>query len=614
LEASAHPNPSRAPESAGTTKSRATRLRRGALSLAVLLASLAILAGWYRGVTGRFGLTGDEPHYIMIAHSLATDGDLDLRNNYAEGDSEAWFPDLDADQHVHDYRGDGRLIPVHTPGLPVLLMPAYLLLDDPTLAARGTMLLITALTLLQFYLLCREVSGSRWLPLAAWLALATSVPVLYLAGQVYPDVAAALFVLVAVRAWLRLPAKGAAAVLAMAVCVLPFLHVRFIPISLVLAVAALLRLRRAPRPPVTLFLALCLAGGAGFVAFYVSAYGSPFGNAQYAYLSPDPVNWSRFPALAMGLLWEREVGILPVAPVLVLGIIGAAAALVERDRRMLLVVALTVIYTLVVALALAAGLADWGWSLPWRFVLPITPVMALLGFHAAHQYRIIRWLAVPLLGAGLLIALLSVRWPGGFYWRNAGVLAMPALNRVQSLLPSDEFATVRSVDGAAGVTTTREEPQEITGEVCAIPGRDEAGFLSWGIRKGMLPGDMNVTLYIRAELDPSGASPGQVRTVDERTDATLFAHDVVAADLDASGSAALTFAIHSGWALLVMAPVTYSGAGTLCLEKVVYEQTALAQMDCGWVLAVLATLLLAALGLTLGLLSRRSGGQGPATA
>jgi hypothetical protein len=130
----------------------------------------------------------------------------------------------------------------------------------------------------------------------------------------------------------------------------------------------------------------------------------------------------------------------------------------------------------------------------------------------------------------------------------------------------------------------------------------------------MLPGDMNVTLYIRAEMDPSGASPGQVRTVDERTDATLLAHDVVAADLDASGSAALTFAIHSGWALLVMAPVTYSGAGTLCLEKVVYEQTALAQMDCGWVLAVLATLLLAALGLTLGLLSRRSGGQGPATA
>jgi hypothetical protein len=205
---------------------------------------------------------------------------------------------------------------------------------------------------------------------------------------------------VAVRAWLRLPAKGPAVVLAMAICFLPFLHVRFIPISLVLAVAALLRLRRAARPAAMLFVALCLLGGAGFVAFYVSTYGSPFGNAQYAYLSPDPVNWSRFPALAMGLLWEREVGILPVAPVLVLGIIGAAAALVERDRRMLLAVALTVIYTLVVALALAAGLADWGWSLPWRFVLPITPVMALLGFHAAHQYRIIRWLAVPLLGAG----------------------------------------------------------------------------------------------------------------------------------------------------------------------------------------------------------------------
>jgi hypothetical protein len=215
-------------------------------------------------------------------------------------------------------------------------------------------------------------------------------------------------------------------------------------------------------------------------------------------------------------------------------------------------------------------------------------------------------------GAGLLIALLSTRWPGGFYWRDAGVLAMPALNRVQSLLPSGEFATVRSVDGAAGVTTTREEPKETTGEVCATPGRDEAGFLSWGIRKGMLPGEMNVTLYIRAEMDPTGASPGQVRTVDERTDATLFAHDVVAADLDAGGSAALSYTIHSSWALLVMAPVAYSGAGTLCLEKVAYEQTALAYPGLGWVLALLATLALVSLGLVLGVRSRGSSGEGPA--
>ena len=35
---------------------------------------------------GTYAGTGDEPHYLAIAHSIAFDGDLDLANNY--GDNE----------------------------------------------------------------------------------------------------------------------------------------------------------------------------------------------------------------------------------------------------------------------------------------------------------------------------------------------------------------------------------------------------------------------------------------------------------------------------------------------------------------------------------------------
>jgi len=589
---------------------RAGRLRKYAASLAVFLASMAILYAWHHQVTApNFGLTGDEPHYIMIAHSLAVDGDLDLGNNYAAGDADAWYPDLDADNHVNDYRGDGRQISVHTPGLPVLLLPGYLLLDNPTRAARATMLLISSLTLLQFYLLCREITGLRWLALAGWLALATSVPMLYLAGQVYPDVPAALALLLGLRALRRLPAMGWTALLALVICALPWLHVRYVPLSLILAIAALGHLwRERCGPAVRLLLALCLAGAAGFVLFYISHYGNPLSNAQYGHLSSRATDWSRIPAIAIGLLFEREVGILPVAPFLLLAIAGGAAALADRDRRALLPVLLVVAYVSVLTLALAAGVADWGWSLPWRFLLPVLPLMALVALYGVHRFPLWRLVALPLVAAGLLILALSVRWPEGFYWRNAGVLAMPALDRGQGYLPSEEYTRRREMPATAGVTTTHERVfGEPPGRVCAIEGQSEPGFLSWGIRKGMLPGEMAVTLYVRGESGAGGDSPGQVRVVNERTGEALAVRDLIAGDLDAKSWQPVTFAVQADRATMLMAVVTYTGAGTLCLERVVYEQTVLTGRDWGYLLAGIVTAALLGVGLGYGLAARRRG-------
>lgn len=583
-------------------------LREYALSLALFLASLAILYAWHHRITApNFGLTGDEPHYILIAHSLAVDGDLDLANNYAAGDADAWYPDLDADHHVNDYRGDGRQISVHTPGLPVLLLPGHLLLGNPTRAARATMLLISSLTLLQFYLLGREVTGNRWLALAAWLVLATSVPMLYLAGQVYPDVPAALALLLGLRALRRLPAMGWTALLALVICALPWLHVRYVPLSLILAGAGFAHLWREPRRrALWALLVLCLAGAAGFVLFYVGCYGNPLSNAQYMHFPSRAAHWSRIPAIAMGLFFEREVGILPVAPFLLLSIAGGAAALVDRDRYALLPVLLMLAYGGVLTLTLAAGVADWGWSLPWRFLLPVLPLMALLALYGAHRFPLWRIAALPLVGAGLLILGLSMRWPQGFYWRNAGVLAMPALDRGQGYLPSQGYARVRQVPATAGVTTTHERSfGEPPGPVCAAERQSEPGFLSWGIRKGMLPGEMQVTLYVRGEVGASGASPGQVRVVNERTGEALVARDLTADDLVGAEWQPVTFTVASDRAVVLMAVATYTGEGTLCFERVVYEQTMLSQRDWGYLLAGIVTAALLGVGLAYGLAARR---------
>ena len=60
-------------------------------------------------------ITGDEPHYLVAAQSIAYDGDLDLTNDYASRDRTfgvfgiaPFGPDI----HAADYRDSGQLRPV----------------------------------------------------------------------------------------------------------------------------------------------------------------------------------------------------------------------------------------------------------------------------------------------------------------------------------------------------------------------------------------------------------------------------------------------------------------------------------------------------------------------
>jgi hypothetical protein len=63
--------------------------------------------------------TGDEPHYLAIAHSLAFDRDLHVDNNYGPDE---WITNVAPGTHVAAGR-EGTTRPVHDVGLPLLLAP-----------------------------------------------------------------------------------------------------------------------------------------------------------------------------------------------------------------------------------------------------------------------------------------------------------------------------------------------------------------------------------------------------------------------------------------------------------------------------------------------------------
>jgi hypothetical protein len=45
-------------------------------------------------------VTGDEPHYLMMTHSLVWDQDLDLGSNYVVRDRQLFSPDDSLDAHT----------------------------------------------------------------------------------------------------------------------------------------------------------------------------------------------------------------------------------------------------------------------------------------------------------------------------------------------------------------------------------------------------------------------------------------------------------------------------------------------------------------------------------
>jgi hypothetical protein len=84
--------------------------------LSFLVFALTATALTSRGIH----LSGDEPHYIMMAQSLVDDGDLDLKNNL---DNKTYFKYLPVEIPLHGMVHDGKYRSFHLPGVSFLLVP-----------------------------------------------------------------------------------------------------------------------------------------------------------------------------------------------------------------------------------------------------------------------------------------------------------------------------------------------------------------------------------------------------------------------------------------------------------------------------------------------------------
>src|SRR5438067_1728561 len=304
----------------------ATDPRRAPWLAATVAACAYLAAAWQ--VFPRLP-AGDEPHYLVITQSLLKDHDLEIENNHRQGDYHAYYGgDLKPD---YLRRGRNREIySIHAPGLPAIVAPAFALFGYPgvivllALASGGA----TALTWSAVWRMTGDAASS-WF---GWAAVALSVPFFFQSFVAFPDGPGAILVMIGIAAMLagRDASERFLLATAVALAILPWLHTRFAVLAVVLGVLIAARNVAATdivRRAAALFVIPALSAVAWFWFFY-EIYGTPNPAAPYGHYTQSSVgNLARG---IPGLLFDRQFGLMPNAPVYICAVLG----LVAMSRRL----------------------------------------------------------------------------------------------------------------------------------------------------------------------------------------------------------------------------------------------------------------------------------------
>lgn len=358
--------------------------------LAVALPLVLLLAGWSPP-------SGDEPNYLTVAHSLVTDGDLDLSDDYRDLVYAPYHPAV-LSPHYRPGSASGSRYSMHGIGLPLIIAPAYALgrmFGPGAMVAlpRATLLLLYGVFAWVLYGFVSEVSSPR---AARYGTAATTLlaPLLFAPLFLFSETPAMLLLLVAFRGLSK--AETAAGRHGWALAALPFMGVKYIPVAGAIFLVGVWaaqperRLRRALRCGTPLAAGLLLHalltwrlyGSLSPAAIYLGAgdqAGAPaLGGDWVAYIAA----WPAATATAIGYLLDQKEGLLAYGPHFLLSLVGLAWF--ARHRSKLLVSLGLVVAAYVGPYALSQQLGGQG--------PPVRPLMALL------------WVLAPALGVALAMA------------------------------------------------------------------------------------------------------------------------------------------------------------------------------------------------------------------
>ena len=382
---------------------------------------------------------GDEPHYLVITQSLLYDHDLKIENNHARGDYRAYFPG-DLAPHVGARGRNGAVYSIHSPGIPVLVLPAFALGGY-----RGVvvfLILLSASACALAWWLAWRITGSLAAAWFGWAAVTLSAPFVLESFTVYPDAPGGALVLTGVWALQRAEWEREAADVApdsnrpqpvsrwpswfpwllhgAALAALPWMHTRFAVLAATLGGLVLVRLARASNPvgKACAFLTIPAASAAAWLGFFLVVYGAADPTAPYGGWADN--SFAFLPDGLGGLFFDQGFGLLATAPVLVVAFAGFARA--RRFAREWIVMAAPYVVTV-------GSYAMWwaGLSGPARFLVPLVLPLAIPAACAWRDgvSRGLRATMITALVVSIWLSAVLVAGGGGllgYHGRNTGGL------------------------------------------------------------------------------------------------------------------------------------------------------------------------------------------------
>ena len=407
---------------------RPTFAWRGTLAaiLCAMLLGTGLTAWWT--ATDRAPITGDEPHYLIIAASLLRDRDLDVRNNYEQN---ARTREVSGPIRPHAWRvGDG-LRSFHAPGLGLLLAIPFGI--GGVIGARAALALLVAAVLgWTVWVWGRGRLSPAEVALAA-AGLLLSVPVVAGSGYLYPDLLGGALVAALTVRLLAAPLRSASEWIYPlgVVGLLCALHPKNVAAAGLLVALALWRSWRehsagrttrgtdAGRRPGVATIAIALAGGgtALVAAWLLTDFADIFLRRLQTELAAPPEKVLR---VFLGLHLDQAQGMFFQQPLLLPGLAGLGWMIRRRHPFTLPWVALYL--SLLAPSALhtyseyggAGPSGRFGWTAMWLWLVP-------LGIWIdAERSTVIPYLRSTVICAIAYQAALAVRWlpdPSVFYPR-----------------------------------------------------------------------------------------------------------------------------------------------------------------------------------------------------
>ena len=354
-------------------------------ALIVFLISLLIYAAVGFRINKKLVAGGDEPHYLLITHSLLYDHDLVINNNYNQKDYQAFFPGI-LDPHVSIGKDKTRYS-IHPIGVSFLLLPGYAL--NGRQGAIFVMNVLAALLALLLYAIALAITQNNKLSLIVWGVTSFTSPLLIYSSQLYPEVPSALLLGTAfyiIHFHARKKNIFLSVLLGSSLVFLPWLQQRMILPSVILAGYYLIQTQLVPwnkewkkhLTVCTLFPLFCLVGtGMIMAGYYYLLYGNPLPNAPYLSIGIKSVFSLKILLQEglLGLLLDQEAGLLIFSPYYLFIFTGLFLFLRRR------VIHALVLLALIFSIYLPCGgfVLKWrgAWSPVSRYMVALIPLLVV---------------------------------------------------------------------------------------------------------------------------------------------------------------------------------------------------------------------------------------------